>query len=452
MSLNPQLEQTFKLDKQFLEESHLPIITVSASYKEDLKGLHGLPEDESLTDIVFSRAHYSMALAVAVEAWGNKLDHKKAWILDPTNYVSRKDWRSIELTEVIGKTLARHPILKKLKDLVDKFGRSKLPILPSITPPLLHVTKDLDCPILSLHIASGNILAGQGKKIVQVITDPHVRDEYLNNAEKPNIKFCVFDEKTKTEFLEKAVILGKKVNPKKVVVTGPPVDPRIIKARSKKQAWRNGPINLCLSTGGLGTNKSELRKILKKLLPLLRKKPQTINLCLYAGTHEDIFKMAQKLAQQEHIKAHIISDLNHPDYFDKVGTSLLEGNKFSIIYHPQIVDANEILIKHAFSWADGFITKPSGDMAYDATAAGCFTLTLQEWGEWEHNIREVFEQKGVARKAEVDHIDKQLEALSDSKGKNHSWIEGAMRKALTIDKLFISGTKNIIKASKTKCD
>lgn len=452
MSLNPQLEQTFKLDKQFLEESKLPIVTVSASYKEDLKGLHGLPEDESLTDIVFSRAHYSMALAVAVEAWGKKLDHKKAWILDPTNYVSHKNWQSIELTEVIGKTLARHPILKKLKDLVDKFGRSKLPILPSITPPLLHVTKDIDCPILSLHIAAGNILAGQGKKIVQVITDPHVRDEYLNNADKPNIKYCVFDEKTKTEFLEKAAILGKKVDPKKVVVTGPPVDPRIIASRKNKHAWRNGPINIVLSTGGLGTNKSEIKKILKKLLPLLRKKPQPIHLCLYAGTHMDIFDMANKMAKQEHVKAHIISELHHPDYFDKVDQSLLDGNKFSIIYHPQIVDANEILIKHAFPWADGFISKPSGDMAYDATAAGCFTLTLAEWGEWEHNIREVFEQKGVARKAEVDHIDKQLEALSDSSGKNHSWIEKAMNKALTIDPLFVSGAKNIIKETKSGCN
>lgn len=451
MSLNPQLEQTFKLDKQFLEETKLPIITVSASYKEDLKGLHGLPEDESLSDIVFSRAHYSMALAIAVEAWGDKLDHKKAWILDPTNYVSRKDWRSIELTEVIGKTLARHPILKMVKDIVDKFGRSKLPILPSITPPLLHVTENINCPILSLHIASGNILSAQGKTIIQVITDPHVRDEYLNNADKKNIRFCVFDEKTKTEFLEKAVILGKKVNPNKVIVTGPPVDPRIIRAAKKKQAWRNGPINLVLSTGGLGTNKSEIRKIIKKILPLLRKKPQIINLCLYAGTQVDIYEMAKDIAKNEHIKTNIISELNHPDYFDKVGTSLLEGNKFSIIYHPQIVDANEILVKHAFPWADGFITKPSGDMAYDATAAGCFILTLQEWGEWEHNIREVFEQKGISRKADIDHIDKQLEALSDSRGKNNSWIEGAMRKALTIDPLFTSGAKNIINACKTKC-
>lgn len=451
MSLNPQLEQTFKLDKQFLEETKLPIITVSASYKEDLKGLHGLPEDESLTDIVFSRAHYSMALAIAVEAWGKKLDHKKAWILDPTNYVSRKDWRSIELTEVIGKTLARHPILKKLKDLVDKFGRSKLPILPSITPPLLHVAKDISCPIISLHIASGNILAAQGKKIVQVITDPHVRDEYLNNAEKPNIKFCVFDEKTKTEFLEKAVILGKKVDPNKIIITGPPVDPRIIKAGKKKQAWRDGPVNLVLSTGGLGTNKSEIKKILKKLLPLLRKNPRPVNLCLYAGTQDDIFEMGKNLAKQEHIKAHIISELHHPDYFDKVDQSLLSGNKFSIIYHPQIVDANEILVKHAFRWAHGFITKPSGDMAYDATAAGCFTLTLSEWGEWEHNIREVFEQKGVARRAEVDHIDKQLEALTDSYGKNQSWVEKAMHKAMTIDPLFVSGAKKIIEAAKTNC-
>jgi hypothetical protein len=449
MSLNPQLEKLFELDKKFLEESKLPIVTVSASYKEDLKGLHGLKQDESLTDVVFSRAHYSMALAIGVEAWKNKVDHKKAWILDPTNYVSRQNWKSIELTEVIGKTLARHPILKKLKDLVDKFGRSKLPILSSITPPLLHVTKDLKRPILSMHIAAGNILAQQGKNIVQVITDPHVRDEYLNNADKPNMKYCVFDEKTKMEFLEKAVILKKKVNPDKIIVTGPPVDPRIIKCRNSKQAWRSGTINLCLSTGGLGTNKTEIKTLLKQLLPLLRKKPLPINLCVYAGTQKDIFEMAKQMAKHEHIKANIISGLDQSNYFDKVGTSLLEGHKFSIIYHPQIVDANEMLTKHAFPWADGFITKPSGDMAYDAAAAGCFTLTLAEWGEWEHNIREVFEQKSISRKAEIDHIADQLTALSSTQGKNKAWIEQAMHNALTMEPLFISGAKNIIKATKS---
>lgn len=446
MSLNPQLEKTFQLDQQFLAESDLPIVTVSASYREDIKSLHGLPDNETDQDVVFSRAHYSMALAVAVQAWGKQIDHHRAWIVDPTNYVSQKNWRQIELTEVIGKTIARHPILKKIKDLIDQFGRSKLPILASITPPLLHLTEKIDQPILSLHIATGNILAKQGKKVVQVITDPHVREEYIANAELPNLIFCVFDEKTKTEFLEKAAILGKKVDSQKIIVTGPPIDPRIIKVRAKKVAWRRGPINLVVTTGGLGTNKHEIRQILLKLLPLLRKKPTPINLCLYAGTHLDITQMAQKLASEQHLKTEVITEIANQAFFDKDRPSLLTEHRFSIIYHPQILNANEILVKHAFSWADGFITKPSGDMAYDAAAAGCFLLTLNEWGEWEENIRETFEQLGISRKAEVEHIDKQLEALSQAAPRTNSWIEKAMNQALSLKTPYLSGAKNIIAA------
>jgi len=445
MQLTPNLEKTFKLDKQYLEETELPIVTVSASFKEDLKGLHGLPETEEVADIVFSRAHYSMALAIAAEAWGTKLDPKKAWIVDPTNYVSHKNWKSIQLTEVIGKTLARHPILKAFKDLVDKFGRSKLPILGSITPPLLHITKDIKSPILSFHIAAGNILASQGKKIIQVITDPHVRDEYLKHAGKLNIKFCVFDGRTKTEFLEKAAIMGQEADPNQVIVTGPPVDPRIIEARTHKKAWRSGPLNLCLSTGGLGTNKKEIRKILEQLLPLMRKRPSPIKLALYAGTQQDIYEMGLEIAKEEHIEVQTITKNKQIGYFPKKESRALDKHKFSIIYNHHIVDANELLTYHAFHWADGFISKPSGDMAYDAIASGSFLLTLEEWGEWENNIREVFSQKEVSRRAETDHIVEQIEALTDTRDREHSWVERAMNNAFNIEPLFIKGAENIIK-------
>lgn len=446
MPLSPQLEKTLKLDKQFLIETKLPIITVSASYQEDLKGLHGLPENETMQDVVFSRAHYSMALAIAIAAWDKAIDHHKAWIVDPTNYVSQKDWKKIELTQTIGKTIARHPFLKTIKDFIDKFGRSKLPILASITPPLLHLTEHLNQPILSLHIAAGNILASQRKKIVQVITDPHVRDEYVSYADQDNMVFCVFDEKTKIEFLEKAAILDKKVDPKKIIVTGPPVDPRVVQARENKVAWRNGPINLVVTTGGLGTNKYEIKQILAKLLPLLRKQPSPINLCLYAGTHQDILEMAQKMAKSERIKTQVITEISNQAFFDKNQKSLLNQQKFSIIYHPQIVDANEILVKNAFAWADGFITKPSGDMAYDAAAAGCFLLTLNEWGEWEENIRETFEQLGISRKAEVDHIDKQIQVLLHAERGHNSWIESAMNNSLSLRGNYLKGAKQIIGA------
>lgn len=425
------LVKTLEKDKHILETTALPIITVSATFHEDLKRLHGLPDNNRDRDTVFSRAHYSMALGVAVQAWGKKLDTAKAWVVDPTNYVSYKDWLSVSLTEEIGKEIARHPLLKLLKDFVDKFGRKKLPILGSITPPLLYLTEKVKKPILSFHIAAGNILSMEGKKVFQMITDPHVRDEYVQYSEKKDMYFGVFDENTKLEFLEKAALLGKNADPERVIVTGPPVDPRIVAARDKKYAWRSGPLKLCITTGGLGTNKAEIKQILEHLLPELRRHTNDYQVIVYAATHKDIAEMVRELAAIHHVPIKPLSDATA---------------KLRLIYHPQIVDANEFLIKYAFPWAHGFITKPSGDMAYDAVAAGSFLLTLSEWGEWEQNIRKIFEQKGIARRAASENIVAQLQVLTDAHLRSQSWVEQAMLAASKIDKLYLNGTKNILKA------
>lgn len=430
---DPALQKTFAEDRKFLEKTQLPIVTVSGTYTEDLKRLHDLPDNETDRDIVFSRAHYSMALAIATQAWGNKIDEKKAWVVDPTNYVSSKDWFSVNLTETIGKTLARHSFLKTLKDFVDKFGRNKLPILDSITPPLLYLTEDIQTPILSFHIACGNILAGQGKKVLQVITDPHVRYDYLNNAENKNMYFCVFDEATKLSFLEKAAIMNLKADASRVIVTGPPIDPRIIKMRNQKVPWRSGPLKLCITTGGLGTNKDEIEQLLKQLLPELRKQTERFRLVIYAGTQKDIADMVIEMAKQHRVA---VGDLDQ------------RSAKLRLIYHPQLINANELLMKYGFPWAHGFISKPSGDMAYDAVASGSFLLTLQEWGEWEHNIRVIFEQKDIARKASIDAIVEQLTVLMQAQGRSQSWIESAMHEVLRVEKLMLSGAKNIVSEHK----
>ncbi len=427
------LVKTLQKDKQLLENSEIPTVTVSAAYKEDLKRVHGYPDDDTIPDVVFSRAHYSMAAGIAVQAWGDKVNPKKMWVVDPTNYVSSKQWSSILLTENIGKLLARNPFLKTLKDIVDKFGRQKLPILNSITPPLLHLTENIKYPILSLHIAAGNILAGQGKRIVQVITDPHVRDEYVFYSDKKNIIFCVFDEQTKTEFLEKAALLGKQADPDRVIVTGPPVDPRVIACRKKKLPWRSGCLNLCLTTGGLGTNIPEIMVVAEQLIPQLKQKTCNFKLLIYASTHQDIKNKIIELAKENNMT---------------IGTSSDTSAKLRMIYHPQIVDANEELIKYAFPWAHGFITKPSGDMAYDAAASGSFILTLNEWGEWEEKIREIFEQKEISRVALTENIVTQLEVLTSTQGKAQSWVEKAMLNAQKIDPLFLNGSEEIIQAVK----
>ena len=457
---DPALDKILKKDRELLEKTQLPIVTVSTTHTEDLKGFHNLSEIDTTTDVVLSRAHYSMALAAAVQVWGDKIDPKKAWVVDPTNYVTSKDWYGIKLTEAIGQTLARTPILKKLKDLVDQFGRNKLPILDSITPSLLYLTQNITKPILSFHIASGNILAAQGKTIYQMVTDPHVRADYLNEAERDNITFLVFDDKTKIDFLEKAAVLHKKVDPNRVIVTGPPIDPRIILAGRDKKPWRNGPLKLCLTTGGLGTNKAEIKSILGQLIPELRKRPSSYQLMVYVGTHRDLAELVTKMAQKSHLALTEIGS-HDPTDFELAGKleparayqtvkQKFKDSRLILIYHPQIIDANELLIRYAFPWADGFLTKPSGDMAYDAAASGSFILTLKEWGEWEHNIREIFAQKSIARQSKSNSIVEQLQSLTSAKGKAQSWVEQAMLNAQNIDRLFLEGTKNIVRTAKKR--
>ncbi len=458
--LDSHLYSTQKKDKEYLETTKLPIVTVSSSYLEDLKGFHNYPETDTSQDVVFSRAHYSMALAVAVQMWQDKIDPAKAWIVDPTNYVKIKQWSKITFTEGVGKLLARTPVLKKVKDLVDKFARNKLPILESIEPALLDLTKDVQKPILSFHIASGNILASQGKQVIQMVTDPHVREDYLNQAQRKNISFLVFDNQTKAEFLDKAKKLNKKVDQNKVIVTGPPIDPRIVQCAQNKQIWQDGVLKLCITTGGLGTNKNEIKKLLQQLLPQLQKNPSSYQILIYAGTHRDIYEMVVNLAKQANVKLNKILAFDPANFTPGGNLSQLSGQqksklqikdeKLSVIYHPQIVDANELLVHLAFPWADGFISKPSGDMAYDAIASGSFLLTLQEWGEWEHNIRNIFTNLNVAKKAKVEDIVAQLEELQSSCNEKLSWIEQAMTLAKNIDSLFTQGAKRIVEEVKKK--
>jgi len=418
-------------DREQLARTEVPIITISGTFREEIKDFYGLPSEHSTTDVVFSRAHFSMALGTAIEAWGDTIQPDKAWIADPTNYVAKNKWSKVLFTEFIGKTLARQPLLHQLKDFLDRFGRNKLPILDSITAPLLYLTEKVQRPIVCFHIAAGNILVEHGKRVIQIITDPHVRPEYVVHAHNPNMSYCVFDERTKLEVLEVAAVHHIKVDPQRIIVTGPPIDPRIVVARRKKVAWRSGPLKLCITTGGLGTNKNEIRRILQQILPTLHHSAP-YKLVVYAGTQKDIYEMVKELAQEQHIKIAADKDLEAP---------------FRLLYHPQILEANELLIRYGFHWADGFITKPSGDMAYDAVASGCFLLTLQEWGVWEQKIRELFEQKDIAVRAESEHFLEQLRVLQSAQS-GISWIERAMNHSLGIEKLFLLGNKKIIEVAR----
>jgi len=422
-----EFRRTAHEERHLLETVQVPIVTVSATFKEELEKEFGEKLEGEVEDVTFSRAHYSMANAIVVAATKRK---KTFWMIDPTNYVSSHNWPKILFTQKMGRIIARNPLLKEIKDLMDTRLRNQLPLTAAIREPLEYVTHRISRPIISLHYEAGNILLEAGHQVLQVVTDPHVRPQYLTFADNPNLTWAVFDDKTKAELLELGFILGHKISEKRVVVTGCPVDPRIpIKDHNTATTgFKHRPLRLAITTGGLGTNKGEIEELLSHLVPLLHKKE--VQLACFAGVHEDFIAMFEKFAKENRLK------LGKPE--DSQAT-------FRIFSGNDIIDANEALLDSIFPWADGFITKPSGDMAYEAVTAGCFLLTLKPWGEWEENIRAFFEELGVSVRARPTDIAAQLTALSTVPvEKNKPWVELALMRSQKLVKPLSRGAFNIL--------
>ena len=423
-----EFKRTAHEERHLLETVEIPIVTVSATFKEELEAKFGEKPTEETPDVTFSRAHYSMANALVVAATQRK---STFWMIDPTNYVSAKDWPKIMFTERMGRLIARNPLLKELKDLMDTRLRNQLPLTGAIREPLTYVTGRISRPIISLHYEAGNILLENGKTVLQVVTDPHVRPQYLTHADNPKLSWAVFDEMTKARLIELAYILGHKVDEKRVTVTGCPVDPRI-PVKDKNTAitgYKHRPLRLALTTGGLGTNKDENQELLLHLAPAIKK--GEVHIAAYAGVHDDFATMFATFARVHHIK---VGDAQDPQ------------SPFRIFHGHDIVDANELLLDYVFPWADGFISKPSGDMAYEAIAAGCFLLTLHPWGEWEENIRAVTEAWGVSVRADLPNILAQLRAVTTIPiEKNKPWVELALTRAHHLSKPISQGAFNILK-------
>ena len=423
-----QFSKTAHEERHLLETVQVPIVTVSATFKEELEEKFGEKPNQETQDVTFSRAHYSMANALVVAATKKK---KTFWMVDPTNYVSAKDWPKILFTERLGRLIARSPFLKELKDLMDTRLRNQLPLTAAVRGPLTYVFHRVSRPIISLHYEAGNILLENGKTVLQVITDPHVRPQYLIHADNPKLCWAVFDDKTKAELIELGYILGHKIDEKRITVTGCPVDPRIpTKDRNTRtQSYRHRPLRLAITTGGLGTNKDEIEELLESVTPLLKKKE--VQLACFAGVHTDFDAMFRQYAKDHSLGVGKINDPQAP---------------FRIFFGHDVIDINELLLDYIFPWADGFITKPSGDMAYEAVTAGCFLLTLHPWGQWEENIRAYFEELGVSVRTRPDHFAEQLRALRNipvEKGK--PWVELALERARKLQKPLSLGAYNILR-------
>lgn len=422
--VNPPKELDLKKalygERILFEKTQVPIVTVSASYRKELADKYQTTV-HTPADIVFSRAHYSMAEAIRQQAI---LAKKKAVVSDPINFVSKKDWNKIETTEKIGKIIARYKILKDIKDRLNNLVRGSSPVGKVIKKPLLYLTEKTRQPIISVHYEAGNILVKNGKTVIQCVTDPHIHPQYLESLPSPKITFAVFDEKTKTMLLDEAKRLNKKIEDKQVVVTGAFIDPRLNKIGKTKKIFKtNEPINIAITTGGLGTNLKEIKNILESFRKLLEP-PEKIRLFLYAGTHVDFRNFFEEYAGKNNIRIGNLDD---------------EEAKIRILYDDSIIDANENLIKYMFPWADGVITKPSGDMAYDAAAAGCFLLFLEPWGSWEENIQKIFIKKQIGFDLDTDNALGHLQSLLRS-GK----LKKAMEETIKMDSLFRDGSKNII--------
>lgn len=421
-----------QLKKALIAESHqlakveVPILTVSASFRKELSyEYQALPQ--TIGDLIYSRAHYSMAEAVKRKA---EQKHLTAYVADPINYVTVKGWQKVSFTETVGKLIARNRCLKNIKEKLDRLIRGNSPISQPIVKPLQFLSQDINKPIICLHYEVANLLAAN-HQVICVVTDPHVRQEYLKTLPTQNAgqikktypSFAVFDQQTKSDFLSLAQQEGKFVDTKKIVVTGPPIDPRILRCRHTKKPPKNRPVRLAITTGGLGQNLKEIKNTIKPMVELL-KKPEKIQLFLFAGTHRDFRNFYEDFAQKNHIR---IGDLDD------------ESARLRILYEDSVIDANENLIEYVFDWADGVITKPSGDMAYDAVGAGCFVLFLDPWGEWEENIQERFVKQGLGYDINHQNFVDMFNKLSKK-----DFFQKAMKAAQNQPEIFYQGANNIV--------
>lgn len=425
------LKTALKNEQFLMSKVDVPIVTVSGTFKKELAEQFGvLPHQTG--DVLYSRAHYSMAEAVRQQAIREK---KTTHLIDPMNYVDNEGWKKVVFTQTVGRAMARNALLRWLKDKIDTKARSKLPIRDSITPPLMYLTENIKKPIISMHYEAGNILSQHRFSILQYITDPHVRPQYLdplsdletsaNSITHGPITYAVFDERTKQMVFDLAKELHKKILPNQVEIVGPPVDPRIIASgQSKKIPSEGEPLNLAITTGGTGSNLDEIKTLLYRLVPLLNP-PEKVRLFLYAGVHQDFRSFFEDFAREHAIRIGNLDD---------------DTARMRILYEDSIIDANENLIRYMFPWAHGVITKPSGDMAYDAAASGCFLLFLEPLGPWEENIQKIFVKNDVGFNFHIETALSHFRALH-SEGK---LIQG-MKNAIKLDSLYFSGVKNLLK-------
>ena len=142
-----EFPRTLHEDRHRLEEVQVPVVTISATFRTDITAHLG-EKSRIAGEAVFSRAHYSMGVAILSEAKRRKLT---AWLIDPTNYVSQSDWQKIVFIKYIGQIAARTPFIKQLKEVFDRLARNKLPLSQAVQKPLLYVTERVNRPVVSLH-------------------------------------------------------------------------------------------------------------------------------------------------------------------------------------------------------------------------------------------------------------------------------------------------------------
>lgn len=414
------LKNAIHEERHLLQKVEVPIVTVSATFRKELADKYKSIV-HTASDVVYSRGHYSMAEAVRKQAIAMG---KSTHLSDPTNFASKKNWKKIEFTESVGLLVARYKLLKWLRNKADVVMRGKLPIKEAITEPLLYLTGDAPNPIISMHYETGTILSKSGKTVLQAVTDPHVHHQYLDALPSSTITYAVFDDETRDSFFALAKKNQKEINEDQVVVTGPFVHPEIVRIGMKeKKIAKGAPINIAITTGGLGTNFEEIKKVLESFAPLLAP-PEKIRLFLFASTHSDFRNYFEEYAKRNNVRIGDIDD---------------EEARIRILYDDSIIDANENLIKYMFPWAHGVITKPSGDMAYDAAVAGCFLLFLSPWGEWEKNVSAVFIKRNIGFNLSIDDSYNHFLKLH-KEGK----LETAMKNAHNLPEIFRDGCKNLI--------
>lgn len=413
--IDAQLAKRFRADQQSLADTQVPILIYSSVVR-------------SGKVIGQSRTQLALALTVAEQFWGARIQADKAWITDASASMSSAQWSQLYHQTPTKQSAVNSMWLSHLKSWLS--GVDAPPTNPAtINTLLLYLTKSIERPIVSFSSILSELLLNQGKQVIHVVSDATASKRLLHLGLHPNVMLIVFDQNIKHDLVEQAELTQQPIDARKIEVVQLPVIQRLLSKNQRKLAWRSGSLRLLVDASGNFSSASSDVQLVKQLVRGVAHLAVPIKLLLYCGTDT---KTAQKLAtvvQQARLTVAPLADTQAP---------------IRLIADPSLTLAEQQLDQLGWRWAHGCLCSPTVDWLAAAVASSNFLLTKPARTDWEADLVRQLHTLGVSTQVHEEHVLEQLESLMRAGVRGQSWIERAMHTSHRA-RAQLTGTQQITK-------